>query len=210
MKYYPNSQVKLNQKTSGGKFINSITNENYKGDYYSTSDNKFFTGKSPSDGENYQIFPSFSEDIVNQPKGINSTNYNDPSIDDGRKDSYWTLDYLSSPSPNPITPSIPLYSYPTVLEEDYVNGQFNRYFLSKINEPKFIEIDSPQYGLYVSKDPKTAFKLYQPLKINWVISGVDRNKVHATNHQSVKDLEKSSNSPGFTSYFKGRFSLFYK
>lgn len=206
-RYYPKSQIKPNLTTSGGEFDITSTGEEYAGDYYKTSTNDFYTGKNPNEGENIRITPRESTiEVYN----LNLYNPLQPTNSQSPKDTYWTLDHLRSPLPSNPPPKSPLSFYPTPIEEDYNLKTFNRYFLSKLNEPKFIEIGLPQYDLYISKDSQVDFNLYKPLTVNWVISGVDRNEVHATNHQSVKDLEKSSNSPGFTSYFKGRFSLFYK
>ena len=43
--YYPPSQIVTNQYTAGGEF--TLTGVNYQGDYWYTSDGKYFTGKSP-------------------------------------------------------------------------------------------------------------------------------------------------------------------
>ena len=54
--YYPKSQIKTNQYTNGDDFV--IGGRNYVGDYYETSDGRFFTGKSPSNPPNKLLTPN--------------------------------------------------------------------------------------------------------------------------------------------------------
>jgi hypothetical protein len=58
MSYYPLSQIKTNLYTNGQEFtLTPYTPSNsYVGYYWSTSDGKFFTGKTPQDTPNSEIF----------------------------------------------------------------------------------------------------------------------------------------------------------
>jgi hypothetical protein len=46
--YYPLSEITSNLYTNGFEFVDLITGELYVGDYFSTTDGKYFTGKLPS------------------------------------------------------------------------------------------------------------------------------------------------------------------
>ena len=47
--YYPKSQIVTNLYTNGQEYIIKSNNEKYIGNYWKTSDGKFFTGKTPED-----------------------------------------------------------------------------------------------------------------------------------------------------------------
>ena len=55
--YYPKSQISPNLYTNGGEFILSTTFENYKGNYYSTSDGANYTGNNPQEEESILLIP---------------------------------------------------------------------------------------------------------------------------------------------------------
>ena len=58
MSYYPLSQIKTNLYTNGQEFTFTpyTPSNSYVGSYWSTSDGKFFTGKTPQDTPNNEIF----------------------------------------------------------------------------------------------------------------------------------------------------------
>jgi hypothetical protein len=53
------------------------------------------------------------------------------------------------------------------------------------------------------------FELYTPIQINWVLTGEEK-QVYQTNQSIVARAEREQNLPGFTQYFRGKFTQFYK
>jgi hypothetical protein len=203
--YYPKSQIKTNLYTKGKELYYSDTNKEYIGFYYETSSGKYYSGKSPSDKPNSLLSKvplSPSENLVN---AVNS-NQNPLLI---KNLSYWLGDSIKVYDPSTPAPPLPTQYYPILTQADYDLGEFQRYFLKKTNEVKYIEINKTEYNKYVSKLEVVPFQLYIPLSIPWEISG-DRNKVYNTNKQTVELKQQRQQLPGFKSYFRERYDQFYK
>ena len=199
MTYLPKSQIKSNVYTKG-KELYYISNRNeYKGYYYITSQNQYFTGKHPGDFPNTELIKldlegaeDFNPDVV---PNIISTSW-----------VYMGSGYNKSfPSP----PSLPLSSHPSPQKKDYELGEFERYFLSKTTHMKFIEVNKELYNKYVNQSPDVSYQLYFPFSINWELVG-EKDKVYEVNLKNVKQIELNLQLRGFTQYFKGRFTQFYQ
>lgn len=205
--YFPKSQIKTNLYTRGDELQYIDSNRIYIGHYFSTSTGKYYTGKTPNDKPNTELIP-ISEDTMP------SSNTPDPLLElrpevYNLEDSgyYRAKGYLNTTQP--LTPTPPIQYYPQPTPEEYNIGEFQRYFVKRTNEPKFIEVDKTQYGKYLSKDPQVAYQLYTPFSIPWEVSG-DRNKVYNTNKNIVERTEKQQQLWGLKSYFKDRYTQFYK
>lgn len=201
--YFPKSQIKSNQYTKGGEFQNSSTQEEYIGFYFETSTGEYYAGKNPTD------FPVFPLVEISNPTLINDLNFLNELTPPTTKYFEWTYEYLTSPLPQEVNILQPNRIYPTPSTADYTLGEFQRYFLSKTNEPKFIEVDKTQYTQYLNQDPNVAYQLYQPFNLPWVISG-DRNEVYNVNKKTVERIQFQLKLRGFKSYFKERYDQFYK
>ena len=201
--YFPKSQIKTNLYTNGKEFQNSSTQEEYIGSYFETSTGDFYSGKNPSDKPNILLTK------INNPTENNIETSLNELPPQPTKYSEFTYDFLISPINKNIPPTQPLRIYPLPTEQDYTLGEFQRYFLSKTNEPKFIEVDKTQYQKYLDKDENVAYQLYQPFSLPWVISG-DRNEAYSVNKKTVERTQKRQQIPGFKSYFKERYDQFYK
>jgi len=200
--YYPKSQVKTNLRTNGGQYSLIGSTESYIGDYYITSDGRYFTGKNPNE------FPSF-ELTLYIPPTISSFR------DEGEEGNFYTIDeigYLNSTSLQfnlSTPPSSPKQTYPIVTDNDYKLGEFQRYFVKKGNETKFLEISLEDYRKYVNRNRDVMFELYTPIQINWILTGEEK-QVYQINQSIVSRAEREQNLPGFTQYFRGKFTQFYK
>lgn len=199
--YFPKSQIKSNLYTKGGEYTNSQTGEIYIGSYFITSTNKAYSGRNPSDIPNVLLNPIKLQPTTpiteSKPTQLNK--------------SFWASSFLGY---NPAisktnSQQYPIQYYPQPTQEEYNLEEFQRYFVKRTNEPKFIEINKTQYDKYLSKDPQVAYQLYTPFSIPWEISG-DRNKVYNTNKNTVERIEKQQQLWGLKSYFKDRYTQFYK
>jgi len=208
--YYPKSQIKTNLRTQGGEFIISGTNQEYRGYYYLISNGQAYSGKSPNDPTTQLLLPNDQNPLV-------TTRQGDAESDTGvdftlSPPLIFTLppDYVTSTNLNvSIVPSLPKQSYPVVTENDYKLGEFQRYFIKKSNETKFIEISLEDYRKFVNRDTDVMFELYTPIQISWVLTG-EKEQVYQTNQNIVAKAERDQNLPGFTQYFRDRFTQFYK
>ena len=202
--YYPKSKIKENLFTKGGEYFVTSTQENYKGYYYKVADNQYFTGKNPSSPDSVSLTPyNLSQPPTSSESNLSpiKTNYSvitDPSYLRSKKIS----DFFA-------VNNLPTYNYPNPTEQDYKVGEFERYFLSKVNEIKFIETNKLTYNRYQNQDPSIAFQLYIPIKLSWVLTG-KKEEVYKVNIRTVERIQFNLGLRGFVQYFKGRFTQFYK
>ena len=211
--YFPKSQVKTNLYTNGGEYSFVGSTDPYKGYYYQTSNGKYFSGRTPNE--------SPSVELIKIPIKILPPNLDEPETILGiiiplgnlPVDDYYSIEngYANSTrlNFNQNAPSPPKQSYPIVTENDYKLGEFQRYFLKKGNETQFLEISLEDYRKYVSQDRDVMFELYVPIQINWILTG-DKEQVYKVNQSIVARTEREQNLPGFTQYFRDRFTQFYK
>lgn len=191
--YYPKSQIKTNLYTKGKEYVISSTKEEYRGYYYQVSTGNLFTGKTPQD-PNGGLVLSPIEDIT---ESTSSNTITDPVYNSIKNTT-------STPS---ITSPTSIYPQPT--ERDYEIGEFQRYFLLKTNEIRFIEVTKEVYNQYYTKNPKVQFSLYFPFTLSWKLTG-DKQKVYEVNEKNSKETEVKYNLRGLTQYLKHRFTQFYK
>jgi hypothetical protein len=204
--YFPKSQIKTNLYTNGGEFILKNSNSPYQGYYYETSNGRYFSGKNSNESPTFELIkPSPNLPTSNLPENL--------YIENLPIDNYYIIENGYSQSTrltfNQTAPSPPKQSYPLVTEDDYKLGEFQRYFVKKGNEPKFIEISKEDYQKYVRQDKDVMFELYTPIQINWVLTG-DKEQVYKINQSIAARAEKDNNLPGFVNYFKNKFTQFYK
>jgi len=188
--YYPKSQIQTNKTTRGNKFILSTTRESYSGPYWETSQGKYYTGKTPEDSPTIELLLSSEGSNPNLPV--------DHSVEDNQyyyNQTYYNarnLDDTKNPPRNPIS-SIP-------------SSQVSeRYFVSKTNEIKFIEVSKTEYQKFKNKSPEVNWSLFEPIKIPWRTKG-KRDEVYLENKTNVL----KQNIPGFELFFKGKYDKFWE
>ena len=196
--YFPKSQVKTNLSANGGEFVIKTTKSPYQGYYYETSDGRFFSGKTPNESPTFELIKTTP--LVNASTPVSDDNY---YVVETRYYTAKKLPFSSTP------PSPPKQSYPVLTENDYKLGEFQRYFLKKGNETKFLEISLEDYRKYINRDKDVMFELYTPIQINWILTG-EKEQVYKVNQSIVARAEREQNLPGFTQYFRDRFTQFYK
>lgn len=184
--YIPVSNIISSGFTNGGDFIIKSNGKTYSGYYFTTTDNKFYTGK------------TWTESSVELESLSQSSNIN---IFGG---IYSTL----NPNSLPKTAFTPDFIMPT--QQDYNNGYFIRYILkptisSQLNN--FIEVKSDKYNQVVqSNDLQT---LYKFANVIWKLTGPlydtykDNIRIASgiidTNKRSIQEAEKFI--PNLSLYF---------
>ena len=188
--YFPSSQYTPNLYTNGGEYILSTTRESYTGYYFTTYQNKIYTGKTPNDLPNIELLPA----VQTQEAPPYTTVI--PPVE---------IDVLgNSDSPVRYLPQS-IVSLPT--SSDYEAGYFTRYFCKKNNELKYMETDEETYNKLSSKSSTIAWDLYSPSLVNWYIVG-DEQKTYLINKTSVQLVERDNQWYGFTNWFKGNFAKY--
>lgn len=205
MTYYPKSQIKENQYTNGGEFVVVSTQENYLGYYWSTSKGEFFTGKTPNEKPTQKI------QVASKIPALEKTKSKTPTIEPF-PDTYFIVDdaYYQSKGLSKYrdAPRLPIQTLNRPTDKDIQNGFFNRYFVKKGNEFKFIEISKDEYNKFKNQDTSVQWQLYTPTKIKWDIQG-NREQVYNGNKTVVSLTEQRENLPGFTLFFREQFDKFW-
>jgi len=219
MPYYPLSQVQTGLFTNGGEYVFKYDlNIEYKGSYFKTSNGKFYTEKFPNDQsleivpinqtsgqplENEQL-PSGNQNIISI---VNNFSTDDASVYDNKGNVIYianTSNYASNAKPR----SIPSFYYPILSQKQKEEGQLIRYFTKKTNELKYIEINKKTYDSLLNKSSTIAWDLYDPAFLIWKIKG-DEQEVYILNQSSAVSVEQQYRWPGFSQYFKDKFTQFY-
>lgn len=204
--YYPQSQIKTNLYTKGREYYIARNKQDYKGYYYTTSNGDSFTGKTPQTpgkGESIILYPN----LITPPSNLTTA----PLLNNGVYVTISDPSYLKSTN---VTNFKEIYTLPTAIypkpkQSDYKLGEFERYFLSKTNEIKFLEVNEFTYNQYLNKDNNVAYQLYQPIKLSWELTGI-KEKVYEVNYRTVERIQTNFKLRGFIEYFRGRFDKFYK
>jgi hypothetical protein len=220
--YYPKSQIVTNLYTNGQEYIIKSTSENYIGNYWKTSDGKFFTGKTPEDKNIQELIVArskFSETPSSSPSYTQpvqvdlALTYDSPYVGDN-PDLYNeknVLDYAKLKNIDIINPPsllLPVPFNPQPTQDDYNLGEFTRYFCKKTNELIYIEINKDTYDKLVGKELTYLWQLYTPFRYQWIISG-NKETVYKTNEQVTRYMITKFKFPAFNKFLKENYLKFW-
>ena len=205
--YYPKSQIKTNLYTNGDKYVAKSTKIPYVGYYWTTSDGKIFTGKTPQD------------------KGIEElTSATNPTSEEYHNLTSEAFDYSSTYLNSTISLSedysklnsklaspklLPISFNPQPTSNDYELKEFTRYFCKKTNETIYTEINQDTYNKLISRDASYLWQLYIPLKYQWAIKG-DQEKVYYINKDTTNYMMVKSKLPMLDKFLKEDYLKFWK
>tara|TARA_B110000091_G_scaffold203844_1_gene237751 strand:- start:33 stop:893 length:861 start_codon:yes stop_codon:yes gene_type:complete len=204
--YYPKSQIKTNLFTNGDEYVYYNTNNEYSGSYFITGNGKVFTGKNPNNkpndplsaiSENLNGFQQLSSEQEDLPISYNVIN-----------DSYYWAKGISTTINNPV-PSPPIQILPSPTTKEYEIGEIQRYFTSKINEIKYVEINEAQFTSFKNNESNVQSSLYSTFQLPWVITG-NRSRAYNVNMKTINRIITNFKLQGFKSYFKGRYDQLFK
>lgn len=214
--YYPLSQIKPNLYTNGGEFVYNTNDPSseYTGYYYKTSDGRYFTGRTPQDLPNVEIFSKPTLDYNKYPNAASDPILNYIAINGGAEVNGGDnieggdpniIDYIKVKNINSSQVTLlPTYApiFPT--PQDYQVGEFRRFFCKKTNEIQYIEIDPRQYSLLTNKDPQILWQLYFPFNIPWALLK-EFDDVGNINKNIVELTMKQLKLPRFNDYLKNDY-----
>jgi len=193
MIYYPKSHITPNLY-SNGDLAYKDTLQPYTGNYFSTFDNKFYTGNYPGDGNNIELIS-----LQTFPNYPTPESFEDNNPEDSRfypeNSEYSTLKNIRYNKVISQTPT-PFYPQPSIA--DYKTGEFTRYFTKKANEQIFIETSDLINNKY-----------YISFSIPWKLTG-DKEQVYNVNKNIVELKEFKLKLRGFGDFLKRDYLKFYK
>lgn len=212
--YYPKSQIKAELHTNGGELYTKNGGAEYIGLYHEVAGERYFTGPDANSTPTRELVKLnlqtqvYSTGIIPK-KGTNS---NQPINYNG--DNEWSQEYIQL---NEITrqddlntvPLLPQSYFPIVTEEDYLVGEFERFFVKRMNYNQYIEISPSDFDLYKQYSPLVHWEIYEPFSIPWEIKG-QISKVRSINQNTIKRTERNRKISGFQNYFKSKYTQFFK
>ena len=184
-------------KTSDGKFYSEKIPNNFSKEIIPINEingQPLEDEQSPSEIKNtISIVNKFSTDSVTTYDNKNNIIYS------GNTSNY------TSDAQSRIVPSS---YYPVLSQEQKDSGQLTRYFTKKTNELRYIETNKKTHDALKGKDSGIAWDLYEPASLTWRIKG-DKTKIFNLNKGTVLTKEQQLRWPGFSKYFKDKFTQFY-
>lgn len=197
MKYYPLSQIETGFTSKKGDFkllSPNISNPNiekkiidglYVGEYFKTSDGKFFTGKTPTDSNGVlelqplkeSIVSEYTEDNINNISGVFSKRKSDDLImdiiDQNSNQSFYTHEsnfrFLTKKEFLSKAPAPPKFMKFKPVEADYIAGVVDRYFSKHITNDTIMEISKDTYNQIKNKNGDIQHELYKIMNIKWLL-----------------------------------------
>ena len=131
----------------------------------------------------------------------------DPTYNEDLILNYLNLKRISSNNlPSYI---IPIYNPVLPTNQNYQNGEFQRYFCKKTNEVLYIEINQSQFDKLVAKDPQILWQLYKPFTITWQLTG-NKETVARLNKNIVELASFRNKLPRFNEYLKEDYTKYYQ
>ena len=217
MSYFPKYYIKTNLYTVGGEYVIKKTGEDYSGYYWSTGNNRFYTGQTPNSNPIFEIVPKLINNGPDLPPGTEYVIYALPR--DGVTESTPTnpydvnivVDYLTLKNINYQTSEnikiLPSYNPNPPTQQDYQNGEFIRYFCKRSNMIEYIEINQSTFDSLVSRSPSIEWSLYIPFRIFWKLTG-DKQQVYDINKNITLLAMKNQKLPSFDQYLKFDFTKY--
>jgi hypothetical protein len=201
--YYPQSKIITNLYTNGEELVIKETQTPYIGFFHKLYNGKLFTGKNPNDSYVTEL-----EIISNNFPDVLSTNKE--LIDINNENDIFIFSYISLKNKDySQSRIIPLSYYPHPTPDEYKLGEFQRYFVKKVNELIYLEIDEDTFTVIKNKDSKYAYEYYIPFDFSWQIYG-NRIDILKTNRNTVLLAEQNLKIRGLQEFLKNKYDKFYK
>ena len=199
--YYPKSQIITDLTTNGSEFILADSGKSYVGSYFSTSNGKNYTGKTPQDGITSLLIPIPDKENYNSPTSTTTTPISTTRITP-------PLGYINS-TKSIILPPPPKSSIVLPTSGDYDTGEYQRYFLNHNTTNLYLEVNKHTYNNFKTKNKNTQYQLYKPIAINWILVGKPI-ETYEVNKKIVSLYQKQNFLTGFSFFFKDRYLKYYK
>jgi hypothetical protein len=198
--YYPKSKIISDQFTNGEELVYKSNGIFYTGYYHILANNTVYTGKNPNDGiPELLVYPKESSPRLEDIESINN-----PLTDQSQTGNF-TFDITGTeydnirkkrnitPPTNSLLepkPSLPLINYPSCI----------RYFVKRINNNIFIEVNKSTYDSIASKDKKWNWAIYIPFELPWTTGGNTKEQIYQINRNIVLLTEQRLKLYGFSNY----------
>lgn len=208
IRYYPASKIKKGKTTDGSEFL--LDGKPYKGKYYQTYDNRYFTGANPLEGKNKELVKNqtYLDSIA-----LNIGNYSNTFKKQFTNQTNLTLPLAGAPN----FKGEPTSYFPIAIDLDYQRGYIIRYFTKKVNTPGYVkEISQMEYASIKNGTVPYDVSMWQILEIFWKLTGplnqkrISQYDIRAGIIDTNKRLVENANKTflGITDFIAGDYTKF--
>lgn len=200
MTYIPKNKITTNLY-SNGELVYVSNNEPYVGYYYKLYNGKLFSGKNQYDKPSLELTQNI------QPSEPPETKELDLDYSTLTQNNFnYTLVKKQIPTDKQKITNIP--NPPTL--KDYNHGVYSRYFLLKINENVYYEVNNDIYLEIKAKNNKYNWEYYIPFNILWEINNQDVLNAYETNKKIVILTEQRLKRQGFNQFLNFDYLKYFK
>lgn len=206
--YIPKNRIITNLYSNQNGLVYKTNKKPYTGYYWKSYDGKIFTGKNPNDlpTQELEIIPS----PIDEPNKLNNTSqiaFQDSPLDDQTLIiNYTKLKNINIQQSIPL--NLPTLYFPTPTPSDYKLGVFTRYFVVKINEIRYLEVNDATYQKIYNHSLDWAWEAYTPFTLPWTLIGV-KEEVYNTNRNIVLLTEQRIKKQGLSQFLKENYTKFW-
>ena len=201
--YIPPNQYETGFYSNGEYYLNR---KSYFGPYWKLKDGQVYSGESPNE-DSLEIFKDLTPN--------NNTILLESDLINTNSSYIKPLDY--NPIINNQVRAIPRAYKPSVQPENIKSGIMKRFFVKRVDQFLYFEINPFDYYLLDKKSKKIAWDLYSVISIDWIIKG-DVFNIIKNNKESILNVEdvysqknqKGKDWKGFSQLFKGNYLEFYQ
>lgn len=193
MAYVPLNRVITDKFTPGGEYVVLSTGLYYTGYYHEYYNSTFYTGNNPSFPDKQRLVKPTADTLP-----VTNSSYV-VSLETG----------TTFGKTAPVTYSDLESYYPQLTDQDYIVGDFRRYFAKQINALSYTEISLAQYNALKARSGKYLWQYYQTFSLPWLITG-DELEVAKANRNNTLLAEKLNNIKGLQQFLQEDYTKFYK
>jgi len=197
--YYPEALIVTDQYTQGGEYTDT-SGKSYIGFYWKTYTGAAYTGRNPQDPQGGRPLTRYSVQQEQVPTDL-------PTLNTELSEMASEYDTLRQVPSNLVNIPYSLIKPPTT--DDYIVGQFTRYFCKRTNAELYIEIDNQQFTKLTSRSEDILWQLYTPFSMFWKLTG-DREQVYTVNKNLTDQVINKRRYFKFADFLKNQYLLYYK
>jgi len=194
--YYPKTKIIPDQYTNGNELVYLHTNTVYQGYYHILANGRIFTGKNSNDGiprELERITPGTERTLSSVE--ITALPIEDLYQMEPSNTEYDRIRIKTTGQTAVKTLKEPQYSIPTPAYPSFI-----RYFVKRVNNNIYLEINKGTYESLISKNSLYNWPAYFPFSLPWTTVGSSKQAIYTINRDIVLLTEQRLNLYGFSQY----------
>jgi len=197
--YFPKSKIITDRYTNGGELFYKNSGLPYTGYYFILASGEVFSGKSPNDGQPQELsyITNYNDKSLTEPEAFQTSPTSVFKLYEfgTSKLPYDNVRKQKQIQPPPITLIEPTYVLPIP-----AYPSFRRYFVKRVNNVTFVEINEEQYNAFTQKDNSYNWPAYIPFFLPWTTGGAARSDIEQTNRKIVFLTETREKVYGLSQY----------